>query len=562
MLLAHALRAINRRCWSTNERSVSSQPSRALTITCQGKPINREELFKYTNGRFLANEKKALDRRYVNFDVDRLCAVAASTGGQHSPVCAIEKLEGGFSKALLLCKEDGSELIAKIPFSIAGPPKYTTASEVAVLQYLHAHTQVPVPKVLAWNSDPSNPVSAEYIMMEKAPGIQLFKIWAEMSDWDQLCVVKQLTKLEGEMTEIRFPASGSLYLRESMVDDNKYVALDRGVDPSGQFCIGPSCERGWYAPAKIASVHSRLNQGPWPDLSSFGIALVDREIALLRQNLTTATSGPPCGSFEEQIAVLKSTKEAMSRLNESTFINKVSEPVLWHTDLHMGNIYVSEENPANIVSLIDWQSNVVSPLFLQARFPGFLPIEEYYSLGTTELPKLPQNYDEMDADDKEYAEYKLKEAKLAKVYELSSASENNQAYKALRIPSFVRELFIRCGEVSEEGIVPLRACLIEISKTWTDLGFIDQCPVSFSEDDLQRHERQFQEYRDYHKIHELARKILGTDFEGWITPQVDFATKQQQNEALLQEIMRRSAEYNKSPEEIRRIWPYLERSQT
>jgi hypothetical protein len=143
----------------------------------------------------------------------------------------------------------------------------------------------------------------------------------------------------------------------------------------------------------------------------------------------------------------------MSRLDQSTFLNKVSEPVLWHTDLHMGNIYVSEENPAKIVSLIGWQSIVVSPLFLQARFPAFLPIEEDYVLGTTELPELPPNYDEMDADDKEYAEYKLKEAKLAKVYELSSGSGNNQAYKALRIPSFLRELFIRCAEVSEEGVV-------------------------------------------------------------------------------------------------------------
>jgi hypothetical protein len=101
-----------------------------------GKPIDREDLFKYTNGRFLANEKQACDRRYVTFDVDRLCEVAASTGGQkYSPVLAIEKMEGGFSKAMLLRKEDGSEIVAKIPFPIAGPPKYTTASEVAVLQY-------------------------------------------------------------------------------------------------------------------------------------------------------------------------------------------------------------------------------------------------------------------------------------------------------------------------------------------------------------------------------------------------------------------------------------------
>ncbi|KAH3909625.1 hypothetical protein HBH56_158950 [Parastagonospora nodorum] len=563
MPLALSLKAIGKRCWGTSERSASSQPSRALTLTCRGKSINRDELLKYTNGHFLANEKQAVDRRYVNFDVDRLCAVAASTGSQRSsPVRSIEKLEGGFSKALLLCKEDRSELIAKLPFTIAGPPKYTTASEVAVLQYLRAHTQVPVPKVLAWNSDPLNPVGSEYIIMEKAPGIQLYKVWAEMSDWDQLCVVKHLTKLEGEITEIRFPASGSLYLRESMSENDKYVALDHKLDPSERFCIGPSCERGWHPSGKIASVQSRLNRGPWPDRSSFGIALVEREIALLRQDSTTATSDSPRGSFEEQTAVLKLTKEIMSRLDEVSLIDKVSEPVLWHTDLHMGNIYVSEESPANIVSLIDWQTIVVSPLFLQARFPEFLPVEEDYTLGTTDLPKLPPNYNEMDVSDQEYADYKLKEAKLAKVYELSSGSENNQAYKALRVPSFLRELFIRCGEVSGEGVIPLQACLIELSEAWNDLGFAGQCPVTFNEDDLKSHKQQFQEYRDYHKIHELARKILGTDFEGWITHQVDFAAKQQQNEELLQEFMRRSTEYNKSPEEIRRIWPYLERSQT
>lgn len=180
----------------------------------------------------------------------------------------------------------------------------------------------------------------------------------------------------------------------------------------------------------------------------------------------------------------------------------------------MGNIYVSEENPANIVSLIDWQSIVVSPLFLQARFPEFLQVEEDYVLGTVDLSKLPLNHNEMDASDKEYADYKLKEAKLVKVYELSSGSENNQGYKALRVPSFLRELFIRCGEVSEEGIIPLQACLFELPKAWDDLGIVGQCPVTFSEDELKRHERQFQEYRDYHKIHELARKILSTGPEG------------------------------------------------
>jgi hypothetical protein len=71
----------------------------------------------------------------VRFDVEKLCAVAAAAGGKYSPIEAIEKMEGGFCKALVMRKEDGSEVVAKIPLSIAGPAKYTTASEVAVLEF-------------------------------------------------------------------------------------------------------------------------------------------------------------------------------------------------------------------------------------------------------------------------------------------------------------------------------------------------------------------------------------------------------------------------------------------
>jgi hypothetical protein len=110
-------------------------PCRALSFSNRGKPISREDLFSYTNGRFLANEAKACNRRYTRFDIDRLCAVAAAAGGTFSPIKAINKMEGGFCKALIMQKEDGSEVVAKIPFTIAGPPKYTTASEVAVLEF-------------------------------------------------------------------------------------------------------------------------------------------------------------------------------------------------------------------------------------------------------------------------------------------------------------------------------------------------------------------------------------------------------------------------------------------
>ncbi|EKV11640.1 hypothetical protein PDIG_17640 [Penicillium digitatum PHI26] len=44
-------------------------------------------------------------------------------------------MKGGFSKAFLMREENGSEVIAKIPCHIAGPPTLTIAGEVGALEY-------------------------------------------------------------------------------------------------------------------------------------------------------------------------------------------------------------------------------------------------------------------------------------------------------------------------------------------------------------------------------------------------------------------------------------------
>jgi hypothetical protein len=104
--------------------------------TLLGCPISREDVFRYTNGRFLADEAAQIAKRYVRFDLDKLCDLVVSvSGSQKSPVCKIDKMEGGFSKALLMMMENGSEAVVKIPCSNAGRPMYSTASEVAVLNY-------------------------------------------------------------------------------------------------------------------------------------------------------------------------------------------------------------------------------------------------------------------------------------------------------------------------------------------------------------------------------------------------------------------------------------------
>lgn len=76
-----------------------------------------------------------------------------------------------------------------------------------------SHTSVPVPDVFAWSSSKSNPVGAEFTVMEKAPGVQLFKVWDAMNDFAKMTLIDGLTKLEHHLASLQFPFYGSLYLK-------------------------------------------------------------------------------------------------------------------------------------------------------------------------------------------------------------------------------------------------------------------------------------------------------------------------------------------------------------
>ncbi|KAJ5360863.1 Aminoglycoside phosphotransferase [Penicillium concentricum] len=532
------------------------KPQRAyLSITCRGRSIGREELFAYTNGRFLVDEKNQLDRRYVKFDLDALCSTAATAGGQSSQITAIEKMEGGFSKVLLMQKENGMEVIAKIPSRVAGPAVLITECEVSVLEFLRKHTSIPVPRVLSWSSDRSNAVGAEYIIMEKASGVQLSEVWGRMSGVEKPKLIRGLTKLEAQLSAIRFPAYGGLYLQKERNISNQ-IPLDKDIDPTGSFCIGPSCDRAYQTEGietDIASVH---DIGPWGTISALGISIARRELSRISNGHLPSHAHFYCGSVEEHTQLLETTIRLMMLLDDNTILSRSSQPTLWHTDLHMGNIYVSPDEHSQIVSFIDLQGVQVLPAFLQARWPVFLnPAQETEYVRGPVQPKLPDDFDQLNEEEKKAALNEWEQEMRAKAYEIATYLENRPAYTAMNVPRVFRELFTRCGETSEMGVLPLRECLVEIFQSWSDLGFTGDCPFTFTEEEIETHQRQFADYEGWNQVQVLARECLDTDAEGWISPHWDFENIRNLNKQLQDMYIERIAG-EKTPEEVKAIWPF------
>jgi len=99
--------------------------------------------------------------------------------------------------------------------------------------------------------------------MEKAPGIQLFQKWDDLDGDSRLSLIKQLTELEHQLASIPFPASGHLYLMESLLE-NKHILLDSSVDPTSQYSIGPSCDRSWDMDLSHLNPNLLRNLDPGP----------------------------------------------------------------------------------------------------------------------------------------------------------------------------------------------------------------------------------------------------------------------------------------------------------
>ncbi|MCJ1284646.1 hypothetical protein MMC26_003981 [Xylographa opegraphella] len=519
--------------------------ARKLSFSCRGKgqSISEDALFQYSNGWFLLDEKQQFLKRRVNFDVRKLCDLVASLTKNGASVCKIDKMEGGFSKTLLITTEDGMEVVAKIPCPNVGKAKYSTASEAAVLQYVSSHTTIPVPKILAWNADPSNPIGAEYIIMEKASGIQLFKVWDDIPEADRLKLIKGLTQLENKFTAIRFPAYGSLYFRHSISKASERILLDSAVDPTGLFCIGPACGPAWTDGISPADIQ--------PDIDA---ELIQRSIA--RTRLRPAGNIIPVlhGKVQDHASILNATENLLPTLTKHPPSLERSRPTMWHTDLHMGNIFVSQEDHTRVVCLIDWQSTSISPLFLQARWPAFLSPAEGYSEGP-EHPKLPGNFDDLDADEKNIALFEKDRAVSAKAYEVATYLNNHDAYTARwEIFDPLREYFSRIGDTWDDGVVPLRTCLIRLVEDWEQIGFPDTCPIHFISAEIASHEKRLSEYAQWHEIQDFAWKYLDTDAEGWVPPEADWAEKRLQNKALLELMIERLE--SRKPEEVRRMWPF------
>ncbi|KAE8357814.1 kinase-like domain-containing protein [Aspergillus caelatus] len=454
--------------------------------------------------------------------------------------------------------DDGNEVIAKIPCPNAGPPSLTTASEVATLKFLRSKTSIRVPEVLAWSSDAANAVGAEFIIMEKIKGIALSEIWEAMNTLERYKIIDQIVQIEKELAHISFPAYGSLFLRESLPATYRQYPLPPNLDPEGLFCIGPSCKRTWWH-GNFIDINQPISEdmGPWVRFSEYASSIVQREfahIAKARDEVQRQLHNfDESQSIVEYENLLEKVNMILPVLSHDTRVTDVSNSVIWHTDLHLGNIFVSLNEPSIVEGIIDWQSSQLCPLFIQAQFPEFITPPKGYNPGT-DLPSLPDGFDDLSSEQKEQATIENELASRSKYYEMSSLAHNKHVYNAMKLDRRLWEPFTYCQLFSHGSLVPLRHCLIRLYQDWSLLGLPGSCPFLISEHELQRHEKQKLQYEDRLYLWDLVKNQLSTDNAGWVPNSRWEATEKANKELYNMYIETMSEEL--TPQAAAKNWPF------
>ncbi|KAH7379599.1 phosphotransferase enzyme family protein [Pyrenochaeta sp. MPI-SDFR-AT-0127] len=473
---------------------VYALPSRRYTVRRSSSQTNwnlNDEFFKFTRGRFVVDEKENLRKREIRFDMNKLASVAAESIGAAQCMSIKKYPDGMFNKAFLMTMDGGREVVAKVPNPNAGIMHFTTASEVATMDFARQFLDTPTPRVYSWNSRAKlHPVGAEFIIMEKIEGVPLSQVWGTMKLPQKLQLLLALTNIQKQWLKVTFSHYGSLYYAEDVqTPAGNHYRKDGVIVHDSEFTFGPATGRDWCDAGRL---NLEIDRGPWASLTQYLQAVAKREakaVQLLRPpKQITLFCGPNLYQPDsgKELTALDWYREIVDALIPKG--NLITSPCLWHNDLHCDNIFVDPENPEKLTGIIDWQSCHVSPLFNHTPDPAFLDWDglEPETLDLAPRPKLSGLPPEERS--KAIREYSIQNVFIG--WRKLMNAKNLDLYRAVEFrQTAAYGLIFLAHRMFEYGEAHFQSLVVDLKDTWTDLPAVtsDQpFPFEFSEADIKR----------------------------------------------------------------------------
>ena len=137
--------------------------------------------------------------------------------------------EGGFNK-LYNVSYPGHHTSYLFRVTLPIEPYHKTESEVATIAYLRANTSIPVPQVFAWDSDRSNELHFEWILMAKIDGVPLFDVWRKVPWEKKLELTGTIAGMIKQLRDRKFNCIGALYFKSAIERETSKPEIAQASD--------------------------------------------------------------------------------------------------------------------------------------------------------------------------------------------------------------------------------------------------------------------------------------------------------------------------------------------
>lgn len=246
------------------------------------------------------------------------------------------------------CEPDSSiELVLRV--SGTHLPHIKTINEVAVMAWIQANTNIPIASVVRYDASTRNPLSHEFTLLEKIPGISVDQVYDRLDTLTKRLLVERIADIVTELFAHDWNHIGGLSF-----DEESKVVPGRPVEET--FWQAPEIGRYWDASETIDSLNI---SGLYSSYTAYLSECMRRYTRNINQH-------PSLASVRDMVPRLESFIEAVtvhaSELNNTKYM-------LSQMDMHFGNI-MFEPSTGRITSILDWEFAEVVPAFRQHG--GFL----------------------------------------------------------------------------------------------------------------------------------------------------------------------------------------------
>ena len=296
--------------------------------------------------------------------------------------------------------------------------------------------------------------------------------------------------------------------------------------------------KGLVSYGSCKQVAKRLMRYIGPDQSAYCDGLIDAGISRLPLDAVDSKRPHYHGSVEDHKALLEYCRAVIQKMLQDPSMSLMAQPTLFHPDLNMRNIFVSEEDPTMLTAIIDWQSSSIKPAF-------------WYMHDTPDFArKIPDPSDE----DK----FEPESERRAKAFSFLVRSLLPPAMLApLEMDEAYFRPFMYGHRTWIHGAAAFRIELIQTARRWKELGFEGECPYPLpSPEECDVHFESFREFEGDYKAKKFLASMLNVGLDGWVPPE-EFEALKRANKELFATIVEdsRGAEGSENVEaEIRDFW--------